>query len=91
MLYKLKYLFCSYGRITGLDPAGPSFYLVPSQGIKGSDASLVDIIHTDAGKYGATVNTGTGTIDFLPNGGRRPQPGCPATGGIKYIAGGITF
>ncbi|VVC88392.1 unnamed protein product [Leptidea sinapis] len=32
------------------------------------DAEFVDIIHTDAGAYGAPVRTGT--ADFWPNGGK---------------------
>jgi len=35
----------------------------------------VDVIHTDAGLYGAPVTSGT--VDFWPNGGRTLQPGCP--------------
>lgn len=63
-------------RISGLDPAFPSFY--PSIGtspINKKDAKFVDIIHTDAWLYGAPISTGT--IDFWPNGGRTLQPGCP--------------
>lgn len=36
---------------------------------------FVDIIHTDAGGFGAPKSTGT--VDFWVNGGRRFQPGCP--------------
>lgn len=39
------------------------------------DAAFVDVIHTDAGGYGAPVRTGT--ADFWPNGGKSIQPGCP--------------
>lgn len=39
------------------------------------DAQFVDVIHTDAGGYGAPVKTGT--ADFWPNGGKSTQPGCP--------------
>lgn len=63
-------------RISGLDPAFPSFY--PSMGtppVNRKDADFVDIIHTDAWLYGAPVSTGT--VDFWPNGGRTLQPGCP--------------
>jgi len=64
-------------RISALDPALPLFYppsnvTVP---ISAHDAVLVDIIHTDAGKYGSPVNTGC--VDFVVNGGTRFQPGCP--------------
>lgn len=40
-----------------------------------NDAEFVDIIHTDAGVYGAPVRTGS--VDFWPNGGKSIQPGCP--------------
>ena len=63
-------------RITGLDPAYPLFY--PEfffKPISKEDADFVDIIHTDAWLYGAP--TATGTVDFWPNGGNVPQPGCP--------------
>lgn len=63
-------------RISGLDPAFPTFY--PSIGtspINKKDAKFVDIIHTDAWLYGAPVSTGT--VDFWPNSGRTLQPGCP--------------
>lgn len=63
-------------RITGLDPAGPTFFplnpfITP---LNAFDAAFVDIIHTDAGMFGA--NVGTGHADFWPNGGK-DQPGCP--------------
>lgn len=63
-------------RISGLDPAFPTFY--PSLGtspINKKDAKFVDIIHTDAWLYGGPISTGT--VDFWPNGGRTLQPGCP--------------
>ncbi|CAO1415320.1 unnamed protein product [Diamesa hyperborea] len=63
-------------RITALDPAFPMFY--PElfyKPISKEDAELVDVIHTDAGLYGAPLPTGT--VDFWPNGGYVPQPGCP--------------
>ncbi|KAF9412372.1 hypothetical protein HW555_009117 [Spodoptera exigua] len=64
-------------RLTVLDPAYPSFYPggLLLQHVNAGDAEFVDVIHTDAGGYGAPVPTGT--ADFWPNGGQRPQPGCP--------------
>lgn len=41
-----------------------------------TDAYFVDVIHTDAGLYGAPVTSGT--VDFWPNGGDTLQPGCPS-------------
>ncbi|XP_033206391.1 pancreatic triacylglycerol lipase-like [Bombus vancouverensis nearcticus] len=60
-------------RITGLDPAGPLFYVLNHR-LTSEDADFVDIIHTDAGVYGIALNSGH--VDFYPNGGHRPQPGC---------------
>lgn len=39
-----------------------------------SDAEFVDVIHTDAGIFG--FPTSIGHVDFYPNGGISPQPGC---------------
>lgn len=47
-----------------------------------SDAEFVDIIHTDAGMYGTSVDSGT--VDFKPNNGMRYQPGCPIT--FKFMS-----
>ncbi|XP_043278158.1 lipoprotein lipase-like isoform X2 [Venturia canescens] len=65
-------------RITGLDPAKPGFYHRGAEHIDAKSARFVDIVHTDAGVYGAS--TATGTVDFFANGGARPQPGCPVLG-----------
>ncbi|XP_031770727.2 pancreatic lipase-related protein 2 isoform X2 [Galleria mellonella] len=64
-------------RVTALDPAFPAFYPdgVVMEHINEKDAEFVDVIHTDAGGYGAPVRTGT--VDFWPNGGKSVQPGCP--------------
>ncbi|RVE42421.1 hypothetical protein evm_012936 [Chilo suppressalis] len=62
-------------RITGLDPAFPLFDKLPlSQRLDPSDAEFVDVIHTDAGIFG--YNRPAGHVDFYPNGGISPQPGC---------------
>lgn len=63
--------------MTALDPAFPAFYPdgVVMDHVTARDAEFVDIVHTDAGGYGAPVNTGT--ADFWPNGGKGTQPGCP--------------
>ncbi|XP_066581540.1 pancreatic triacylglycerol lipase-like isoform X2 [Prorops nasuta] len=68
-----KHLSFQVARITGLDPAGPSFNVIQDR-LSAGDARFVDIIHTDFGGYG--VARPTGNIDFFPNGGHRIQPGC---------------
>ena len=63
------------GRITGLDPSGPLFHVVSASGrLEKSDAKFVDIIHT-AGRWVGNDDI-QGHIDFFPNSGRSPQPGC---------------
>lgn len=57
-------------RITGLDPAN---LYVPL--LKASDATFVDIIHTNPGVMG--TNSNSGTVDFWPNKNSLIQPGCP--------------
>jgi hypothetical protein len=62
-------------RITGLDP--PKLFhrtRLFTGHIDKNDATMVDIIHTDAGLIGTSKSTGT--IDFWPNSGKRHQPGC---------------
>ncbi|XP_037903885.1 lipase member I-like [Hermetia illucens] len=62
-------------RITALDPAYPGFYDVSLvDHVTKRDAEFVDVIHTDAGTFGAPYHTGT--VDFWPNGGKTMQPGC---------------
>jgi len=63
-------------RITGLDPARPDFEnATPDERIDASDADFVDCIHTTAGGLG--LEGPLCTVDFYPNGGLNPQPGCP--------------
>lgn len=64
-------------RITGLDPAGPLFNLLNDR-LSTSDAVFVDVIHTDKTGYGTALKVGH--VDFYPNYGHRPQPGCPLFG-----------
>lgn len=62
---------------TGLDPAGPLFNLLNDR-LSTSDAVFVDVIHTDKTGYGTALKVGH--VDFYPNYGHRPQPGCPLFG-----------
>ncbi|XP_072026119.1 pancreatic lipase-related protein 2-like isoform X2 [Amphiura filiformis] len=56
------------GRITGLDPAGPSYRDTdPSCRIDAGDAVFVDIIHTAKTTIGIDIHCGD--IDFWPNDG----------------------
>lgn len=74
-----------FGRITGMDPAHPLFYVnnmwtvENGSNLNYQDADFVDIIHTNSGKLvtGHTSHFGNiGHVDFYVNGGRE-QPGCP--------------
>lgn len=69
-------------RITGLDPAGPLFKKWPRNvRLDSSDAEFVDVIHTDAGIFG--FPRAIGHIDFWPNQGISPQPGCTKPGILR--------
>jgi pancreatic lipase-related protein 1 len=68
------------GRITGLDPAQPSFSgYGEAVRLDRADARFVDVIHSDAVTYNTVQGYGmiepVGHIDFYPNGGHH-QPGC---------------
>uniref|UniRef100_A0A7D9NM11 Triacylglycerol lipase n=2 Tax=Xenopus tropicalis TaxID=8364 RepID=A0A7D9NM11_XENTR len=68
------------GRITGLDPAQPYFQDTPEEvRLDPSDATLVDVIHTDSAPFIPSLGLGTGQLsghlDFFPNGGIQ-MPGC---------------
>ncbi|XP_050502000.1 phospholipase A1-like isoform X1 [Diabrotica virgifera virgifera] len=69
-------------RITGLDPALPGFdiNLVKGDRLNRKDADFVDIIHTCAGFLG--IRDPIGHVDFYPNGGAPPQPGCTI---LKFV------
>ncbi|XP_071477033.1 pancreatic lipase-related protein 2-like [Diadema antillarum] len=77
-----------FGRITGLDPAGPDFLgnLHNDCRLDKTDALFVDVIHTDGaerpalikGMNGLGVQEELGHQDFYPNGGQY-MPGCFVT------------
>lgn len=71
----------SLQRITGMDPAGPSFESNSdlSIGLNPGSANFVDVLHTDVTTYGTLREIGH--VDFYPAGGH-DQPGC-----ISDIAG----
>lgn len=67
----------SIGRITGLDPAGPSFSnRGPNERLSPDDALFVDCMHTDSNIAG--IGRSIGDVDYYPNGGSR-QNGCAIT------------
>ena len=66
-------------RITGLDPAGFLFHNVPpSERLDPSDAAFVDVVHS-AGLW-IGMDEAVGHVDFYPNQGHHPQPGCEDEG-----------
>ncbi|GBP12067.1 Inactive pancreatic lipase-related protein 1 [Eumeta japonica] len=67
-------------RITGLDPARPLFEIPTTEGLNATDATFVDIIHTNGGILG--VRYARGHADFFPNGGGPSQPGCYESGNL---------
>jgi hypothetical protein len=67
MIISVKLLFIA------LDPANPLFYPTGCY-LRSTDASWIDVIHTDKGGYGASKSMGT--VEYNANSGARPQPGC---------------
>ncbi|KAH8268733.1 hypothetical protein KR018_000444 [Drosophila ironensis] len=64
----------SLGRVTGLDPALPLFTSRADDGLHRNAGQFVDVIHTDFPLFGDLRPRGT--VDFYPNFGQAPQPGC---------------
>lgn len=63
------------GKIIGSDPAGPHFnFRYADKRLSKNDAECVVVIHTDMRKFG--YRKSLGALDFFPNGGYAPQPGC---------------
>uniref|UniRef100_A0A1B0DD81 Lipase domain-containing protein n=1 Tax=Phlebotomus papatasi TaxID=29031 RepID=A0A1B0DD81_PHLPP len=69
-----KYFNGTISRITALDPAGPLFRMNSTDACNRTDAAFVDVIHTDVGVLGEKNRRGH--VDFYPNRGFPPQPGC---------------
>lgn len=59
---------------SGLDPASPLFNLGLFEMLTPASAEFVDVIHTTSGTIG--IQDPMGHVDFYPNGGDIPQPGC---------------
>uniref|UniRef100_A0A1A9WAL0 Lipase domain-containing protein n=1 Tax=Glossina brevipalpis TaxID=37001 RepID=A0A1A9WAL0_9MUSC len=76
MGYAGSYTKYRVGRITGLDPARPAFEdcIGPENHLDRTDGEFVDVIHSCAGFLG--FKNPIAHIDFYPNGGNPPQPGC---------------
>ncbi|CAG4965445.1 unnamed protein product [Colias eurytheme] len=60
-------------RVTGLDPAGPTWG-GNSNALNRNSGRYVEAIHTDGRILG--IMDSIADADFYPNGGRNPQPGC---------------
>ncbi len=70
-------------RVSGLDPAGPTFMKMANSSHKLSpdDAEFVDVIYTTNLWIG--THEVSGHVNFYPNGGRAPQPGCEGKDGAS--------
>lgn len=71
-------------RITATDPARRPFEnsVTPSSDrLSAEDASTVVVVHSNAGGGGYLAPIGT--VDFYPNGGGAPQPGCEDSDNIR--------
>ncbi|XP_017029819.1 lipase member H-A isoform X2 [Drosophila kikkawai] len=69
-----RYFNGTLGRVTGLDPALPLFSSRSDDSLHSNAAQFVDVIHTDYPLFGDLRPRGA--VDFYPNFGQTPQPGC---------------
>ncbi|XP_050072700.1 pancreatic triacylglycerol lipase-like [Anopheles maculipalpis] len=69
-----RYFKGELSRVTALDPAGPLFEFESNDAVGPDVAQFVDVIHTDGLTLGEDIVRGH--VDFFPNGGIAPQPGC---------------
>ncbi|KAH8385323.1 hypothetical protein KR200_010680 [Drosophila serrata] len=69
-----RYFNGTLGRVTGLDPALPLFSSRADDSLHSNAAQFVDVIHTDYPLFGDLRPRGS--VDFYPNFGQAPQPGC---------------
>ncbi|XP_036376712.1 lipoprotein lipase [Megalops cyprinoides] len=76
-------------RITGLDPAGPSFEYADEQStLSPDDANFVDVLHTNtrgSPDRSIGIQRPVGHVDIYPNGGTF-QPGCEFQSTMMMIA-----
>ncbi|KAH8379327.1 hypothetical protein KR009_004187 [Drosophila setifemur] len=69
-----RYFNGTLGRVTGLDPALPLFTSRADDSLHPNAGQFVDVIHTDYPLFGDWRPRGM--VDFYPNFGQAPQPGC---------------
>ncbi|KAG5670568.1 hypothetical protein PVAND_000821 [Polypedilum vanderplanki] len=72
------------GRMTALDPAGVLFTKFSTDAVSKNDFIFLDSIHTSAGLAGEFEIRGH--VDFYPNRGIAPQPGCEALDIFTFTA-----
>ncbi|XP_052846958.1 lipase member H isoform X2 [Drosophila gunungcola] len=76
-----RYFNGTLSRVTGLDPALPLFSSRSDDSLHPNAAQFVDVIHTDYPLFGDIRPRGN--VDFYPNFGQAPQPGCE---NVDFIA-----